>query len=127
MLSGNIHCAAVRIFIIIGYVNLRTNRRNQKIVMRVNPQIWLLQKIVLYDSRLILYHSMLHIFVSDIFLFLLAIYFALMTSVLYQKYKHNSLIFYSHWYARFNIEAMTFICCCCSVAIVVGIREQKMG
>ena len=27
------------------------------------------------------------------------------------KYKHNSLIFYSHWYARFNIEAMTFICC----------------
>ena len=34
-----------------------------------------------------------------------------------KKYKHNSLIFYSHWYARFNIEAMTFICCflgCCS-------------
>ena len=36
------------------------------------------------------------------------------------KYKHNSLIFYSHWYARFNIEAMTFICC-----VVLATKNKK--
>ena len=99
--------------------------RNEKMFNEIVIQnIGFGKEISFNDSRLTFYIIACCIFLlPTFFIFLVVIYFALMTSVLYQKkYKHNSLIFYSHWYARFNIEAMTFICC-----FWVVVQDKKMG
>ena len=76
------------------YEMMAIDRKNNDVWCWI-PQFEIDAKMVPYDSRFILYHCfLLHIFVSDIFLFFVTIYFVLMTSVLYQKYKHNSLSFF---------------------------------